>query len=242
MDNVQLVALVTGANKGIGFEIARQLGKLGITVLIGARDQERGKEAERLLVKEGIDAQFIQVDVTDQPAVDDAAAAIREQFGKLDILVNNAGILVDEKPPSNYDIRSMRAVYETNVFGVFRTTKAMVPLLLASEQGRIVNLSSSLGSLTLNSDPNFELASFLMIGYNSSKAAVNALTVFYANDLRETAIKVNAADPGYCATALNGFTGLRTPEEGARTAVWLATLSSDGPTGGFFNDAGIVPW
>lgn len=242
MSNGPLIALVTGANKGIGFEIARQLGKQGITVLIGARDEERGTKAERILADEGVDARFIRLDVTDQRSIDAAAAAIRERFGKLDILVNNAGILADEKPPSDYDIRSMIAVYETNVFGVFRTTKAMVPLLLASAQGRIVNMSSSLGSLTLNSDPDFELASFLMIGYNSSKAAVNALTVFYANDLRETAIKVNAADPGYCATDLNGFSGMRTPEEGARTAVRLATLPADGPTGGFFNDAGSLPW
>ncbi|QTH41185.1 SDR family oxidoreductase [Cohnella sp. LGH] len=242
MSKSSLIALVTGANKGIGFEIARQLGKQGITVLIGARDERRGMEAELRLAGEGVDARFVHLDVTDQQSVEDAAVAIRGQFGRLDILVNNAGILVDEKPPSDYDIRSMVAVYETNVFGVFRTTKAMVPLLLASEQGRIVNMSSSLGSLTLNSDPNFELASFLMIGYNSSKAAVNALTVFYANDLRESAIKVNAADPGYCATALNGFTGMRTPEEGARTAVRLATLPADGPTGGFFSDAGSLPW
>lgn len=236
------IALVTGANKGIGMEIAKQLGQQGVMILLGARNQERGQEAASLLRAEGIAAQYLMLDVTDQESIDEAAAYIADAFGKLDILVNNAGIYIMEKQPSEMDFSTLSQVYDTNVFGVFRTTKAMLPLLRKSDAGRIVNMSSSLGSLTLNSDPNFELASFLALGYNSSKTAVNALTVFFANELKNTRIKVNAADPGYCATDMTGFAGSRTPAQGANAAVRLATLPPDGPTGVFINDAGHVPW
>ncbi|QJD85478.1 SDR family oxidoreductase [Cohnella herbarum] len=232
MRDLVKVALVTGANKGIGFEICRQLGERGITVLVGARDEGRGKEAAGKLVAQGVDAHFVKIDVTDQRSIDQAYSMITYAFGKLDILVNNAGIFLPEDPPSGLDIETMKQVYETNVFGVFRVTKAMLPLLRNSTGGRIVNMSSSLGSLSLNSDPNFELASFLMLGYNSSKTAVNALTVFFANELRDTGIKVSSADPGYCATSLTNFAGSRTPIEGAYTAVKLATLPDDVRSGG----------
>jgi len=242
MAHNERVALVTGANKGIGLEIARQLGQRGITILLGARNQERGQEAAGRLREEGIAAQYLMLDVKDQESIDEAAAYIEDAFGKLDILVNNAGIFLQEKQPSDNDVSTLTEVYDTNLLGVFRTTKAMLPLLRKSDGGRIVNMSSSLGSLTLNSDPDFELASFLVLGYNSSKTAVNALTVFFANELRNTPIKVNAADPGYCATELTGFAGSRSPAQGAIAAVQLATLPPDGPTGGFFNESGNVPW
>ena len=236
------IALVTGANKGIGFEICRQLGERGVTVLVGARDERRGEEAADKLVALGVDARFVRLDVTDQASIDRAGDWIASTFGRLDILVNNAGIFLPEGLPSELDVDTMKAVYETNVFGVFRVTKAMLPFLRRSPSGRIVNMSSSLGSLGCQSDPNFELASFLVLAYNSSKTAVNAMTVMFANELRGTNIKVSSADPGYCATSLTNYGGSRSPAEGARAAVRLATLPDDEPSGGFYNDQGRLAW
>lgn len=239
------IALITGANKGIGFEIARQLGALGIIVLVGARDQGRGDEAARKLKTEGIEASAIHIDATSQATINAAASFILEAYGKLDILVNNAGISLREGrvPPSELDIEVFRSMYETNVFGVFAVTKAMLPLLRRSDAGRIVNMSSSMGSLTLNSDPNsFYVQMPPLLAYNSSKTAVNAITVFFANELRKTSIKVNSVNPGYVATDLNDHTGFLTPEQGAKTPVMYATLPVDGPTGGFFEENGMVPW
>lgn len=242
MSNDRRVALVTGANRGIGLEIARQLGREKITVFIGARDKGRGAEARDLLQEEGIDAHDVELDVTSQQSIDQAAALVDDRFGRLDILVNNAGIYMEENPPSRNEEATFLAIYRTNVLGVLRMTKTMLPLLRASAAGRIVNVSSALGSLTRNSDPEFEFARFLALGYNSSKTVVNAMTVLFANELRNTPVKINAADPGYCATALNGFSGSKSPAQGAKVAVRLALLPEDGPTGGFFNDAGSVPW
>ena len=235
-------ALVTGANKGIGLEIARQLGQLGCTVLIGARDQQRGEVATRILQAEGLDARFIQLDVTDQKTIDAAADRIGEEFQKLDILVNNAAIGLDRTPPSQLDMEILRRTYDTNVFGVVAVTKAMLPLLKKSEAGRIVNMSSGLGSLTQASDPNGPFAAVNLLAYNSSKTAVNAITVQFATELRGTPIKVNAADPGYVATDLNEHRGYRTVQQGATAPVRLATLPADGPTGGYFDEGGVVPW
>lgn len=236
------VALITGANKGIGYEIARQLGSRGATVIVGARDKELGTKASNQLVSSQIDAQVVQLDVTDQKTIDYTANQIEREFGKLDILVNNAGILIDQVPPSQLDIETLKQTYETNVFGVFAVTKAMLPLLKKSTAGRIVNISSSLGSLTQNSDPNYEFAGMKLLAYNSSKTAVNALTVLFASELKDTPIKVNAADPGFTATDINQYRGYRTVEQGATSAVILATLPDDGVTGGFFDENGVVPW
>ena len=236
------IALITGANKGIGLEIARQLGTQGITVLIGARDEKRGSVAAEKLQAENIDAHAVQLDVTNQQSIDAAAKHIESEFGKLDILVNNAGIGIDNAPPSQLDMEILRRTYETNFFGVFAVTKAMLPLLRKAQAGRIVNMSSGVGSLTQNSDPNYEFASVKMLAYNSSKTALNALTVQFAYELKDTPIKVNSADPGYVATDLNNNTGPRTVQQGASTPVRLATLPADGPTGSFFDDNGVVPW
>jgi NAD(P)-dependent dehydrogenase (short-subunit alcohol dehydrogenase family) len=236
------IALVTGANKGIGFEICRQLGERGITVLVGARDERKGEEAAEKLVAQGVNASFVKLDVTEQSTIDHAFNHILFTYGRLDILVNNAGILLPEGHPSELDVETLKEVYETNVFGVFRVTKTMLTLLRKSASGRIVNMSSSLGSLSLNSDPNFELASFLFLGYNSSKTAVNALTVFFANELKDTSIKVSSADPGYCSTSMTNFAGPRSPREGAQTAVRLATLPDEESSGGFYNDSGRLAW
>jgi NAD(P)-dependent dehydrogenase (short-subunit alcohol dehydrogenase family) len=236
------IALITGANKGIGLEIARQLGTQGITVLLGVRDENRGREAAQKLQAEQIDARPVQLDVTKQDTIDTAASYIESEFGKLDILVNNAGIAIDNAPPSQLDIEILRRTYDTNIFGVFAVTKAMLPLLRKSDAGRIVNMSSGLGSLTQNSDPNYEYAQFKPLAYNSSKTALNAMTIQFAHELKDTPIKVNAADPGYVATDINNYSGPRTVQQGATAAVRLATLPADGPTGGYFDENGIVPW
>ena len=236
------VALVTGANKGIGLEIARQLAQQGATVLIGARDEQRGQEAAQTLQNEGLDGRFLLLNVTDQTTIDTAAQKIESDFGKLDILVNNAAVALDGTPPSQLDIEVLRQTYDTNVFGVFAVTKALLPLVKKSEAGRIVNMSSGLGSLTQTSDPGWGFAGVNLLAYNSSKSAVNALTVQFANELRETPIKVNAADPGYVATDLNDHRGYRTVQQGATAPVRLATLPADGPTGSYFDEDGVVPW
>jgi len=236
------IALITGANKGIGLEIARQLGTQGITVLLGVRDEKRGHEAAETLQAEHIDAHVVQLDVTNQNTIDTAATYIDSEFGKLDILVNNAGIAIDTVPPSQLDIEDLRRTYDTNVFGVFAVTKAMLPLLRKSDAGRIVNMSSGLGSLAQNSDPNYEYAQIKILAYNSSKTALNAMTIQFAHELKDTPIKVNSADPGYVATDINDHRGTRTVQQGATAAVRLATLPADGSTGGYFDENGIVPW
>lgn len=237
------IALVTGANKGIGFEIAKQLGAKGITVLVGARDATHGGEAVRSLRELGIVARAIALDVTAAETIAAAASTIRADYGRLDILVNNAGITGGAAPPpSEVTVEMMRRVYETNVFGVVAVTTAMLPLLRESLSGRIVNMSSGLGSLTLNSDPAWEFGSFNILPYQSSKTALNAITVAFAKELKGTDIKVNSADPGYTATDLNAHRGDQTVEQGATVPVRLATLSHDGPTGEFHNENGVVAW
>jgi NAD(P)-dependent dehydrogenase (short-subunit alcohol dehydrogenase family) len=237
------VALVTGANKGIGYEIARGLGATGATVLIGARNAERGAAAAEKLVAEGIAAVPLELEVTDAVSVSAAAARIEREYGRLDILVNNAGILLERgQYPSGLPVELLERTYATNVHAVVAVTNALLPLIRRAAAGRIVNMSSGLGSLGLTSDPQNPYAQFPLLAYNSSKSALNAVTVSYANQLRDTPIKVNAADPGYCATDLNGHAGPRTPEQGAIAAIRLATLPDDGPTAGFFSEDGAEPW
>jgi NAD(P)-dependent dehydrogenase (short-subunit alcohol dehydrogenase family) len=239
----QTVALVTGANKGIGFEIARGLGAQGKVVLLGSRDDNRGKKAAAQLIGEGVDARPMELDVTDRFSILSAAAQIEAQFGRLDILVNNAGVNLEAgAKPSGVDLSAVRRVYDVNVFGVIAMTQAMLPLLLKSPRGRIVNLSSSLASLAWNTDPALSAQFPLLLGYSTSKSALNAITVQFAKELRGTPIKVNAACPGYCATDMTNHSGSRTAQQGSMTPIRLATLPDDGPTGGVFNDDGPVPW
>jgi NAD(P)-dependent dehydrogenase (short-subunit alcohol dehydrogenase family) len=236
------IALITGANKGIGYEIARGLGAKKIVVLIGARDEARGQAAATKLKSEGADARFVQLDVTDKETITRAARWIEEQFGHLDILVNNAGIGEWGAKPTDVDLAKVREVYETNLFGPMAVIQAMLPLLRRSKHGRIVNMSSSLGSLTNATDPKSPLSQFVVLGYNTSKTALNSMTVQFANELRETPIKVNAVCPGYCATDLNGHSGPRSAAQGAIAPVQYATLADEGPTGGFFDEDGRVAW
>lgn len=245
MSELPRIALITGANKGIGFQIARQLGTQGITILAGVRDQSRGEAAVQKLRSESIDAIAIQLDVTSQDTIDRAAAFIDRTYGKLDILVNNAGISVREGGtlPSELALEDVRKTFDTNVFGVFAVTKAMLPLLRRSEAGRIVNMSSEMGSLTINGDPTSFAANMPpTLAYNASKTALNALTVFFAKELRNTHIKVNSVSPGYVATDLNDHSGFLTAEQGAKMPVAFATLTADGPTGGFFGESGAIAW
>ena len=237
------IALITGANKGLGFETARQLANKGVTVLLGARNETRGKEAAEKLKSEGFDAEFIHVDVTDEKTLQTAAKYVEENYGKLDILVNNAGIAVDSgEKLDELGLETIRKTFDTNFFGVIAATKAFLPLVKKSDSGRIVNVSSGLGSLAQNSDPNWEFAAVKPIAYNSSKAALNMFTVILADQLKDTKIKVNAADPGYTATDLNQNSGPKTVEQGASIIFDLATLPDDGATGGYFDDQGVVPW
>ena len=237
------VALVTGANKGIGLEVARQLGASGVTVLVGARDRALGEAAEATLKAEGHDAQFIELDVTRSETIVDAEAKIRVQFGRLDILVNNAGIVAaGDGPPSTAQADAIRRVLDVNFFGVLAVTQAMLPLVRTAAAGRIVMVSSGLGSITLNADPAWAFAAVKPLGYNGSKALLNMLTVQLAWELRDTAIKVNTVNPGYTATDLNGNRGTQTAAEGALEVVRQCLISADAPTGGFFETDGIVPW
>ena len=237
----QKIALVTGANKGIGYEIAVGLGALGWSVGVGARDQERREAAVQKLRKDGVDAFGVPLDVTDDASVAAAAALVEERAGRLDVLVNNAGVTGGQpQEPSGVDPETVRTAVETNVIGAIRVTNAMLPLLRRSASPRIVNMSSSVGSLTLQSAEAG--AGPISVAYAPSKTFLNAVTVQYARELRETNILINAGCPGYCATDLNGFRGVRTPEQGAAVAIRLATLPDDGPTGQFFDDNGVVPW
>jgi NAD(P)-dependent dehydrogenase (short-subunit alcohol dehydrogenase family) len=237
------IALITGASKGIGLEIARQLGERGTLALIGARDEAQGQAAAAGLTARGLPAAPLRMDVTDSASVARAAQEIEEQQGRLDILVSNAGITGGFRgAPTAVTADQLREVYDTNVFGVVTVTSQLLPLLRRSPAGRIVNMSSGLGSLTLSSDPGSEFASYNLITYQSSKTALNAITVAHAKELRDTAIKVNAADPGFTATDLNNHRGYRTVEQAAVIAVRLATLGADGPTGTFQDENGIVPW
>ena len=225
------IALVTGANKGIGLETARQFGARGFTVLAGARDKERGLAAERELRAGGGDARFVLLDVTLDASVREAADWIEREYGRLDILVNNAGIARGD-PPSQTDLDVMHEVYEVNVFGVIRVTNAMLPLARRAPAARIVNVSSEVGSISSMTDPASPLAQMpASLAYPSSKAALNMITAIYARDLRDTPIKVNAANPGYTKTDLNRNSGFRSVTEGAEATVYLATLPADGPSG-----------
>jgi NAD(P)-dependent dehydrogenase (short-subunit alcohol dehydrogenase family) len=220
-------ALVTGANKGIGLEIVKRLIGEGMTVYLGARDPEKGEKAAA-----DVGARFVQLDVTDPASVQRAAEAI----DSLDVLINNAGIVSGVNAPGAADVASIREVFETNVFGVVSVTEAFLPQLRRSAHGRIVNVSSTVGSLAgmLTDDtPN-------SLGYRPSKTALNAVTVLYAK--AEPGLRVNAACPGYCSTDLNNHRGYRTPAQGANAPVTLATLDDDGPTGGFYDEDGVVAW
>jgi NAD(P)-dependent dehydrogenase (short-subunit alcohol dehydrogenase family) len=237
------IALITGANKGIGLEAARQLAKTGAHVLIGARDAAKGQAAVQTLQAEGLSAELLELDVTQEASVKAAAQNVTQRHGKLDILVNNAGIN-PEFPQGIFSIdqlslEMLMQIYQTNFFGAFLAMREFLPLLRKSDAGRIVNVSSSLGSLTGQSKPD---SVFHIMGYNSSKAALNALTIQMSKQLADTSIKVNSVCPGWVKTDLGSDAAPRTVQEGARIVIKLATLPQDGANGGFFNEDGVIAW
>ena len=236
------VALITGANKSIGFETARQLAQKGYTVLIGARSEERGEKAAQTLRDEGLQAHFVKLDLDDKATIDAAAQSVEAQFGHLDALVNNAGVAKDNGAPSEISEQMLRETYETNVFAPVFVMQAFLPLLKKSPAGRIVNVSSTLGSLNDQSDKSSDFYGTNLSAYNSSKTALNMLTVAFAKELSDTSIKVNSVCPGYVATDMNEHQGPRTVQQGATASVRYATLPDDGPSGGFFDENGPVSW
>ena len=243
----QKTALITGANRGIGFETARQLGQKGFKVLVGARSEESGKEAEAKLKDEGFDAEFILLDVDDAETHKSAAKYVEENYGKLDVLINNAGISLEFDgsgnitPASQTSSEIFRKTFDTNFFNTIEVTQTFVPLLKKSDAGRIVFLSSGLGSLNLHSDPNSPIYNYKVPAYDISKTALNGYAVHLAYELKDTNIKVNAAHPGSVLTDMNP-NGDLTVEEGAKTSVDLATLPADGYTGKFIHLGSELPW
>lgn len=235
--------LITGANKSIGFETARQLGRAGYRVWLGSRDTARGQAAATQLVAEGLDVRLLAIDVTRDDSVHEAAERVRAVEGKLDVLINNAGVLgVTPAKANEQPVDDIRLVYETNVLGPIRVTQAFTPLLKAAGQSNIVMVSSGLGSLSWLSDPQHPFYGVNAMGYNSSKSALNAVTVSLAKSLAADGIKVNAVDPGYTATDFNGHSGNRTVEQAAAGVAWLARQDASGPTGGFYFEQETVPW
>lgn len=232
------IALITGANRGIGFEIARQLGKQGITILLGCRDITRAETAAAILQEEHIDVQAIELDVTNHEQILAVVKKIEAEYGRLDILVNNAGTFLDHL---GNDLDVMRQSFEVNVFGPYALSEALLPLLKASPEGRIVNQSSILGSLgTIKSNPFY--AKISAPAYTSSKAALNAITAQLSIRLEGTQVKVNACHPGWVKTDMGGEYATMEIQEGAETAVRLATLPKEGPTGGFYHKGDALPW
>jgi NAD(P)-dependent dehydrogenase (short-subunit alcohol dehydrogenase family) len=237
------IALVTGANKGIGFEVARQLAESGCTVLLGARNKVLGEEAAATLQRQGCDVRYRSIDLDDPATIAAAAREIAADFGHLDILVNNAGIVAQgDGPPSATSLAAVERALRVNFLGSVAVTQAMLPLLRKAPSARIINVSSGLGSLTQSGDRASPYAAVQYLGYSASKAALNMFTVQLAYELRDSAITVNSADPGYTATDLNQHRGTQTIPEGAAEIIRLSLLSGDGPTGAFTNRHGIVPW
>lgn len=235
------VALVTGANRGLGFEISRQLAQQGVRVVMGIRDATKGQVAANQLLQAGLNVEFQRLDVTDTESIEAIYDYLDDTYGKLDILINNAGVCLDSgQQSSEVSLDTIRQTLEINFIGAIAVTQALLPLIHKSEAGRIVNISSGRGSLTQHSDPSCHYAKTL--AYNSSKTALNAFTVMLAAELKDTTIKVNSADPDWCRTDMGTEKATHSVAEGADTPVWLATLSVDGSNGGFFNSRSPVPW
>jgi NAD(P)-dependent dehydrogenase (short-subunit alcohol dehydrogenase family) len=246
------VALVTGANQGVGRQVAKELAANGLTVLVGSRNFERGEAAAKEIGSRAIP---LQLDVTDHVSISGAAERIRQEFGRLDLLVNNAAISNTRKGSlsleeyvkitraSNVALDEVRAVWETNVFGVLAVYQAMLPLLRQSSDARIVNVSSGVGSLTTNADPSFHYRAFYGPVYPASKAALNAITLAMMIELESTGIKVNLVSPAFTKTNLNGYAGTESVEDGSREVVRVALLGPDGPTGTFTRwESVTIPW
>ena len=240
------IALITGANKGIGLETARQLARdHGFTVILGSRDVSRGQAAAKSLRESGLDAHALRLDVTDADSIRSAAREIEEKFGHLDVLINNAGVNLEYSEgllPSTLPLDALRRTYETNVFGAFSVLQAMLPLLQHSPAPRVVNVSSTIGSLAHQSNPEWFGYAINTLAYSSSKAALNSLTIAFAKEFRDTPMKINSAHPGWVKTDLGTEAAPVELEDGPRVLLTLATLPAEGPTGQFFEEEGPLPW
>jgi NAD(P)-dependent dehydrogenase (short-subunit alcohol dehydrogenase family) len=245
MATAKKIALISGANKGIGLETARQLGKQGVTVLVGARDLAKGEAAVESLKKEGIDAAAVKFDVVSAADIKAAAEKVEKEYGKLDILINNAGVLVEPlggNTSTTISDKELRETFDTNFFAVIAVTSAFLPLLKKSDAGRIVNVSSILGSLTLQATPRSPIYEAKALAYDASKSALNAYTIHLAHALKDTKIKVNSAHPGWVKTDLGSDAAPMNVVDGAKTEVELATIGVDGPSGGFFHMGETISW
>lgn len=249
--STQKIAFITGGNRGIGFETAKQLGELGYLPVIGARNAAQGEEAVDKLKTLGITALYIKFDATISEDHQSAFNYFSTHFNKLDVLINNAGASFEGDPVSASKIKDatanvseqvLRDTMEVNFFNVVLLTKVLLPLIKQSDAGRIVNVSSRLGSLTTKADFSTPLARVNTFAYDTSKTALNSFTVHLANELKDTPVKVNSSNPGWVSTSLGGAAGTSTPEEGAKTSVFLATLPDDGPTGKFMQLEEEIPW
>ncbi len=237
------VALVTGANKGIGLETSRQLARQGFTVLLGSRDQSRGIDAEKKLRDEGLEVHQIKLDVAEPADRAAVAKTIREKFGRLDVLVNNAATMLDRAfKTSEVSADILRRTFDLNFFATVALTQELLPLILKSAAGRIVNVSSNLASLLRHGDPSSSIYGVKYLAYDASKTALNAFTVHLAHELKDTPVKVNSAHPGWVKTDMGGDEAPMAIIDGAKTSVQLATLPADGPTGGFFHLGESIPW
>ena len=243
MTHTQHTALVTGANKGIGLETARQLAQRGFTVWLGCRDEGRGVAAAHSLRTDG-DVRFVHLDVTDDDTVRAAACRIERETGALDVLVNNAGVALfpGDGAASVVQVETMQRTFDVNLYGVLRVTQAFLPLLRKAHAGRIVNVGSTVGSVAALVAPGSFVGGYPLVAYATSKTALSALTAWFAVELRNTAIKVNVVCPGYNATDLNNHRGTQPASEGAKVLVRAATLGADAPTGSFFDAKGAVGW
>ena len=245
MAQTKKVALITGANKGLGYEMAKQLAQAGVKVVVAARDTAKGEAAVEKLKHEGLDVEFLKLDVTDKEDFPKAAEFIESKFGKLDILINNAGISADGLAGTSVSAtteHSLRTTFETNFFAPIFLTQALLPLLKKSDAGRIVNMSSILGSQTFHATPGSPIYDFKALSYDASKAALNSFTIHLAYELKDTNIKVNSAHPGWVKTDMGTDAAPMELPEGAKTGVALALLDQDGPTGGFFHLGKPLPW
>lgn len=237
------VAFITGANRGLGFETARELGEKGIRVILGSRNQKKGEAAARELKAKGIDAIAFQFDVNQTSDHQKAFDYITKNFGQLDILVNNAGVWLDNGAPTSGTTPDvLRKTFDSNFFNLVALTQTLLPLIRKSPAGRIVNLSSILGSLTLHSDPKSPIADFKAFAYNASKSALNAFTVHLAHELKGTSVKVNSAHPGWVKTDMGGPNAPIEVKDGGKTSAQLALLPDNGPSGGFYHLGEALPW
>src|SRR6266446_4211190 len=245
------IAFITGGNRGLGLETARELGKQGIVVVLGSRDSKKGEAAAATLRNEGITAESLGFDVNKSQDHQKACDYFEKKYGRLDILVNNAGVWKESdtsspssvpKPASAVSPEVLRETFETNFFATVALTQKLLPLIRKAPAGRIVNVSSILGSLTLQADPASPVYSFKAFAYDASKAALNAFTIHLAHELRDTKIKVNSAHPGWVKTDMGGPTATMEVSEGGKTSAQLATVPEDGPNGGFFHLGQSLPW